>query len=145
MNEEKLSAEQRADLVEYYFERAHESIKEAKYLRDGGFYNGSVTRLYYACFNAARGLLTSDEIDTSTHNGVKTMISMNYIRKGILKIEHGTTLSDLFNQRHLSDYEAYSYRDDSSVAYLLPKAEAFIEALELLAKNQLPDKSMLPI
>ena len=33
MNEEKLSAEQRADLVEYYFERAHESIKEAKYLK----------------------------------------------------------------------------------------------------------------
>ena len=79
MNEESLTNEQRADLVAYYFERAHDSINEAKYLHDGGFFNGAVTRLYYACFNAARGLLTANGIDTSTHNGVKTMISMNFI------------------------------------------------------------------
>ena len=136
MKEEALTTEQRADLVKYYFERAHESIEEAKYLRDGGYYNGSVTRLYYACFNAARGLLTANDIDTSTHNGVKTMISMEFIRKGLLSIEHGATLTDLFNQRHASDYEAYAFRDASSVAYLLPKAEAFIEAVESLAINR---------
>ena len=135
MNEEKLTQEQRADLVKYYFERAHESIEEAKYLRDGGYFNGAVTRLYYACFNAARGLLTAKCIDTSTHNGVKTMISMQFIRKGLLGIEHGATLTDLFNQRHISDYEAYAFRDADSVAYLLPKAKAFIEAVETLAYN----------
>ena len=30
MNEENLTLEQRADLVAYYFERAHESVDEAK-------------------------------------------------------------------------------------------------------------------
>jgi hypothetical protein len=34
MKEETLTEEHRADLVNYYFERAHESIEEAKYLRD---------------------------------------------------------------------------------------------------------------
>ena len=136
MNEEPMTQEQRADLVSYYFERAHESIAEAKYLRDGGYYNGAVTRLYYACFNAGRGLLTANGIDTSTHNGVKTMISMEFIRKGRLSIEHGSTLSDLFNQRHICDYEAYAFRDASSVEYLLPKAEAFIDAVEALANNK---------
>ncbi len=47
MKEEALTKEQRADLVKYYLERAHECIEEAKYLKDGGYYNGSVTRLYY--------------------------------------------------------------------------------------------------
>ena len=37
MSDEKLTSEQRSDLVNYYFERAHESIAEAKYLRDGGY------------------------------------------------------------------------------------------------------------
>jgi len=132
---EEMTIEQRNDLVAYYFERAHGAIDEAKYLRDGGYFNGAVTRLYYACFNAARGLLTAKGIEASTHNGVKTMISMEFIRKGILDIEHGATLSDLFNQRQVSDYEAYAYRDASSVAYLLPRAEAFIEAVEELAQN----------
>ncbi len=131
---EDMTTEQRNDLMAYYFERAHESVEEAKYLREGGYYNGAVTRLYYACFNAARGLLTAKGIDASTHNGVKTMISMEFIRKGLLDIEHGATLADLFNQRQVSDYEAYAFKDASSVAYLLPKAEAFIEAVEELAK-----------
>jgi len=136
MNEESLTLEQRGDLVAYYFERAHESIAEAKYLRDGGYFNGAVTRLYYACFNAARGLLTANGIDTSTHKGVKTMLSMYFIRKGLLSIEHGATLTDLFNQRHVSDYEAYAFRDASSVDYLLPKSEEFVKATEALANNK---------
>lgn len=48
MNEVNMTSEQRADLMAYYFERAHDSIAEAKYLRDGGYFNGAVTRLYYA-------------------------------------------------------------------------------------------------
>ena len=64
------------------------------------------------------------------------MISMEFIRKGRLSIEHGSTLSDLFNQRHICDYEAYAFRDASSVEYLLPKAEAFIDAVEALVNNK---------
>ena len=63
------------------------------------------------------------------------MISMHFIRKGLLSIEHGSTLTDLFNQRHISDYEAYAFRDASSVEFLLPKARAFVEAVEQLAKK----------
>ena len=135
MKDEVLTPEQRSDLVAYYFERAHESIEEAKYFRDGGYYNGAVTRLYYACFNASRGLLTANGFDASTHNGVKTMISMQFIRKGLLDIEYGTTLTDFFNQRHINDYEAYAFRDARSVEFLLPKAEAYIEEVEKLAYN----------
>lgn len=79
--------------------------------------------------------MTANGIDASTHHGVKTMISMEFVRKGLLSIEHGATLNDLFNQRQASDYEAYAFRDASSVAFLLPKAEAFIEATETLARN----------
>ena len=136
MKEDLLTPEQRSDLVAYYFERAHESISEAKYLQEGGYYNGAVTRLYYACFNAARALLTANNISASTHAGVKSMISMHFIRTGLLGIEHGATLTDLFNQRHISDYEAYAFRDASSVEFLMPKAEAFIEAVEALVNNQ---------
>ncbi len=35
----------------------------------------------------------------------------------------------------LTSYEAYAFRDASSVEYLLPKAEAFIEAVEDLVNN----------
>lgn len=60
MKEETLTPEQRSDLVAYRFERAHEAIAEARYLREGGYFNAAVTRLYYACFYAAQGLLASE-------------------------------------------------------------------------------------
>lgn len=132
---ETLDEQSRKDLVRYRLERAEETIEESMLLAKESHFNAAANRLYYACFNAARGLLISDGIETSTHNGVKSMVSMNYIRKGLLAIEHGATLTDLFNQRHVSDYEAYAFRDASSVEYLLPKAEAFIEAVETLVKN----------
>ena len=133
MKDEPLTQGQRTDQVNYWFERAYEAIDESKYLSEGMYYNAAVTRMYYACFYASRGLLVSREIDVSTHNGVKTMISMEFIRKGLLSVEHGATLGDLFNQRHSSDYEAYAFRDKSSVDFLLPKAEAYIEAVKELA------------
>ena len=128
-----MTVEQRKDQIDYWFERAQEALAESKYLRDGGYYNAAVTRMYYACFYASRGLLISRGIEASTHNGVKTMISMEFIRKGLLNIEHGATLGDLFNQRHATDYEAYAFRDASSVEFLMPKAEAYIEAVKSLS------------
>lgn len=133
MKEQSLTPEQRRDLVVYRFERAHKTIEEAKYLRDGHYYNAAVNRLYYACFYASLGLLVSRGISTTTHQGVKTMISMEFIRKGLLDIEHGATLGDLFNQRHTSDYNDFVYNTEASVNFLLPKAEAYIEATQTLA------------
>lgn len=129
---EGLTPEQRKDLVTYRFERAKDTIKEAKYLRDGGYYNAAINRLYYACFYASIGLLVSKGIVTKTHEGVKTMLGKDFVRTGKLSIEHGSTFSDLFNRRHTSDYDDYAFNDVSTVDFLLPKAESFIDALEKL-------------
>jgi len=40
-----------------------------------------------------------------------------------------------FERAHESIDEAYAFRDASSVAFLLPKAESFIDAVETLVRN----------
>lgn len=52
-----LTDEHRKALCEYRFERAHQTMEEAVYMRDSGYYIAAVNRLYYACFYAASGLL----------------------------------------------------------------------------------------
>lgn len=71
-------------------------------------------------------------IDASSHNGVKAMLSLHFIRTGKLEISHGNTYSLLFDKRHSSDYEDFSYCDAPLVDYLYPKSEAFINAIENL-------------
>ncbi|MBP3512412.1 MAG: HEPN domain-containing protein [Prevotella sp.] len=129
---EGLTPEQRADLVAYRLERAHQTMDEARYLYDGGYFNASVNRLYYACFYASMALLISRGLNAATHNGVKTILSKEFIRTGMLDMEHGVTFGDLFNKRHTGDYDDYAFCDASTVDYLSPRAQAFIDAVEAI-------------
>lgn len=54
---EKLNSETRAAIVSYRLERAHETLQEADYNANGGYYNTAINRLYYACYYAASALL----------------------------------------------------------------------------------------
>lgn len=54
--------EDRQALVEYRINRACETMKEALLLNNGGFYNGAVVSIYYACYHAAKALLLSNDI-----------------------------------------------------------------------------------
>lgn len=130
MNE--LSDENRNALTKYRLERAHQTLSEAAYMRDGGYYNAAINRLYYACFYAASGLLVSRGITARTHNGVKAMLSQHFVRTGLLSLEPGATYSALFDKRHSGDYEDFIYADLETVNFLLPKANDFINAVESL-------------
>ena len=76
VDEPQFTPEHRIALVQYRFERAYLTLKEADYMCKGDFFNAAINRLYYACFYAATGLLIAKGIDTGTHNGVKTMLSL---------------------------------------------------------------------
>lgn len=127
----------RAALVGYRLERARSTLGEADLLFQGGYFNAAVNRLYYACYYAAMALLLAERIETSTHNGVKTQLSMHFVRTGLLSIEHSTTFGLLFDKRHSSDYGDFAYCDAALVEMLRPRAEAFIGAVELLAKDRI--------
>ena len=126
---EKLDSESRAAIVNYRLERAYETLKEADY-------NTAVNRLYYACYYAASALLLNCEIEANTHNGVKTQLSMHFVRTGHLSLDHGATFSLLFEKRQASDYSDFAYCDLALINTLRPRAEAFINAMEQLINKE---------
>lgn len=132
---EQLDDETRMAMVEYRMERARQTLGEADLLRTGDYFNAVVNRLYYACYYAASALLLNHHIEANTHNGVKTQLSMHFVRTGLLDLEHSTTFGVLFDKRHSSDYGDFAYCDAALVDVLRPRAEAFIDALEVLIKK----------
>jgi len=134
---ETLDEQSRLGLMRYRIERADETMKEAAVLAERGFYNATVNRLYYACFYATQALLLKHHIAATTHAGVKSMLGLHFISKGIISIDHGKTFNTLFEKRHSSDYEAFAYCDKALVDDLTPLAEAFIQRIkELLEENK---------
>lgn len=132
---EQLSHENLNALVTYRYQRANETIKEVPYLKQQGYYNTAVNRLYYACYYAAIALLIKHGINPSTHAGVKQMIRMHFVATNRLSRESGRCFSLLFERRHSSDYDDFAYSSEEEIDELLPKAMAFIEAIGSLLKE----------
>ena len=131
---ETLDEQSRKALVSYRLERADETMKEAEILAREQHYNAAANRLYYACYYAASALLVSNTISASTHAGVKTMLGMHFVSKGILSNELGKTFSRIFEIRHSGDYDDFVYCDKEMIDEYTPKAEEFIEAIKKLLK-----------
>lgn len=132
---ESLDIESMNSLIAYRIERAYGSLKEAKLMAEGGFYNASINRLYYACYYMAVALLLKNNISAQTHSGVKTMLGMHFTSKGKLSISASKIFTTLFEKRHSSDYDAFVYCDKEMVDEYYPKAEAFIEEVKNLLES----------
>ncbi|MBQ8531356.1 MAG: HEPN domain-containing protein [Parabacteroides sp.] len=132
---EKLDEESKKALIAYRMQRAYETLKEAAVMKRENFYNATVNRLYYACYYATVALLLKYDIQTQTHNGVKTMLGLHFVSTGKLPIKIGKTFSTLFEKRHSGDYDDFAYCDEDLVNALYPQAEVFIKAIEDLIKD----------
>ena len=84
------------DLIEYRLHRSVETLEEADYNAKGGYYNAAINRLYYACFYAASALMLANNLETSTHKGIKTMLGLHFVRSGKLDIRYGRIYQQLF-------------------------------------------------
>ena len=94
-------------LSKYRQERAHETLAEIPYLSEQGYFNTAVNRLYYACYYAAVALLTKHHIKTGTHAGVKTMLGLHFVSKGLISKESGRAFTNLFDSRQSGDYDDF--------------------------------------
>ncbi len=133
---EQLSQENRNALAAYRYRRSQETLAEVPSLKQLGYYNTAVNRLYYACYYAAVALLIRHGINPGTHAGVKQMIGMHFVATGRMSRETGRSFSLLFERRHSSDYDDFAYSTEEEVNELLPKAKTFIEAVGLLLEEQ---------
>ena len=124
--------ESKKALIDYRIERAYETLKEAKYNSDGGFYHAAVNRMYYACFYAVIALLLKYDISTQTHQGARAMLGLHFVSKGILSKENGKTFHDLFEKRHSGDYDDFVFCDKEMVDELYPRAVKFIDDVKNL-------------
>lgn len=126
----------RNDLMEYRCNRSQNALDEAKLLFDNGYYNGAISKLYYAAFYAASALMLKNKLKASTHTGIKTMLGLHYVSKKLLSFQAGKTFTTLFEKRQSSDYEDFSFCDSSTYLELRPLTEQFIQEVENLLNQQ---------
>jgi len=127
---QKLTEESRVALVNYRLQRAKETLTEAEAMIEKGFYNAAINRYYYACYYAVIALLLKNDITAQTHQGVKQMFALHFIRSGKIDNKYSQFYAQLFNDRISGDYDDFLLYDHDKTSLLRPKAEDFILTIE---------------
>lgn len=122
----------RNELAKYRMSRAEETLCEASYNAAGKYFNAAVNRLYYACYYAASALMLVNNIEASTHAGIKTMLGLKFIKPGKLDVKYGRIYQQLFENRQSGDYEDFVYCDQTLYDNLYPQAVDFVNTIKQL-------------
>jgi uncharacterized protein (UPF0332 family) len=102
-------------LIELW-ELAKEAAEDARLLFQEGRYSSSVSRVYYAMFNAARALLAArghrpDKV--KRHATVLSLFSVEFVKEGPFDFEDGRALRRAEDARVAADYQTRLARGDA--------------------------------
>lgn len=126
--------ESRRAVVEYRIERAYQTLDEAKEVAEQGWYNLSANRLYYALWYVGSALLISIGHPVKTHSGMIAQVNLHFVKTGILSLDDGALLSQMFSLRQSSDYEDFKQVSKEQLDELFPQVCNLAEKLKSLVK-----------
>jgi uncharacterized protein len=108
--------------------RGDEALQEARVLLRERLFNGAVSRAYYAAYHWASALLVTKGLEPRTHRGKIQLVSLHFVRTGLLAEEAAAHLSRLEDFRELGDYSSAVSFGEVDAQDAIRRAEVFIEA-----------------
>lgn len=134
-----LSRDEKVELARYRIAKATGLLADSETLLRASSFASSANRSYYAALSAARALLAIRGTDPETHEGVKVLLSREFIRTGILAKGAAETFRVLQARRMDSDYGDFIEIGADEATDSLSKARQFVErageALETLLRD----------
>ncbi|MGB9716674.1 MAG: HEPN domain-containing protein [Thermodesulfovibrionales bacterium] len=135
----ELSIEEKITLSDLRAEKSRDTLSDAINNFNAGMYKTSVNRSYYAVLHSARSLLILKGIDPARHEGVKTMLSLHFIRPNLLPKDVIEIFKELMVLRTDVDYGDLEFIGKDEAEKALAQAKRFIETIEPLRSNLIKD------
>jgi uncharacterized protein (UPF0332 family) len=135
----KLDKNDKKDLAASRLEKAELFLSDAKTLLQASSYGSSANRGYYSMLSAARSLLILRGISADSHESVKTMISREFVKTGLLPKEMGEIFRSLHARRLDSDYGDYVEITEEEARDSLAKAGRFLSEVKRLSRSILEE------
>lgn len=122
------------DYIKYRIEKARKTFADAKSLAEIKSWNSSMNRLYYSCFYSVLALFAKHNINSRTHSGAKTQLSLHFVKTGKLDKQWGLLYGDLFDLRQRGDYGDFFDFEEKDIIQIIPRVEEFLSNIENLIK-----------
>ncbi|NDP20584.1 MAG: HEPN domain-containing protein [Paludibacter sp.] len=106
-------------------------------LIENSFWNTAINRMYYACFYSVCALLASQNIDASTHAGVRRQFGQLLVKTRKIDKILARHFTNMFEKRHKGDYNDFFDFDETTVKELFPISKKFIGKIEEIINEQI--------
>jgi len=117
-------------------QRSEESIKAARDLARGGYFDFAASRAYYAAFYAATAILLHEEFEFKKHSGVIAAIHRRFVKTGKLDKKFGQDLNWLFELRDIGDYGVTLHIQQQDAEKAIDAAEEFLYAVKQMIEQE---------
>ena len=128
--------EQSKALASTRLRRARQHLKAARDLLVNEDFADSISRSYYAIFQAARALLATEELDSRKHSGVIALFNRHFVKTGKVDKQLGVVLKDARRSREMADYSDVAEFAREDAEGQLQDAEMFVEAITKLREEK---------
>jgi len=110
--------------------RAKQHLKSARDLLCNDDFADSVSRSYYAIFQAARALLALEGTESRKHSGVISLFNRHFVKTGKVGKRLGVILKDARRSREMADYMELAEFSREDAEAQIADAEVFIQEVQ---------------
>jgi len=125
-----LEPEDKKALSNIRMEKAYRYLQDAVANYKDGRYETSVNRSYYAVLSAVRSILILEGSDPESHKGTITMVSLRFVKTGLLPKDLVKKFETLLSRRTDVDYGDFESIGAADADDSLRLAEELIETID---------------
>jgi uncharacterized protein (UPF0332 family) len=119
-----------AERIKAAFARARDKLAVAKHVLAAGYPADAVSPAYYAVFHAAEAALLVEGDEPRSHEGLKSLFGLRFVKTGRLPEGLASILRELKDERENSDYSIFPAITAEEAERAVASAERFVAALE---------------
>jgi uncharacterized protein (UPF0332 family) len=116
--------------VDVALSSAIENVAGARALQASGRYAMAVSRAYYATLYASMALLASAGMHGKTHDGVRTLVNMHFVRTGKLPAETSMLLAQVEGARIQADYDLAAVITADGALAIIEQADTYVNSVK---------------
>jgi uncharacterized protein (UPF0332 family) len=120
-------------------EKAREFLADARATYDDKRYRTSVNRAYYAALNAVRSILILEGANPETHDGAVTLLSLRFVKTGVLPVDLVKKFKILLSRRTDVDYGDFDTTGVAEAEDSLRHAEDIVQMIDSARRKIIAD------
>lgn len=125
-----MATDELAERLKAAFARARDKLAVAKHVLAAGYPADAVSPAYFAVFHAAEAALLVEGDEPRSHEGLKSLFGLRFVKTGRLPEELASILRELKDERENGDYSIFPAITAEEAERALASAERFVAALE---------------